>query len=76
MSHAQQVVYDLKSLVTSGKVNSCYVHYGLELTLSVVAEEGHERDDAGRCGVQGEFVPKYAVLLDEFGKALNKVGTI
>lgn len=76
MSHAQEIVHDLESLVPGREIDGSYIHYGLELTLGVVAKEGQERNDAGRCSVQGELVLEYAVLLDEFGEALNQVGAI
>lgn len=69
--HAEEMVDDLEALVTLREIYSADVHARLVLALGVVAEEGEDRDGAGRGYVERELVFEDGELLHVFGKTLE-----
>lgn len=63
---AEEVISNLEPFLPFGKVNTTDVHYSLELTLSVVAQERKHGNEAGRCGVDCQFIFEDRKLLNEF----------
>jgi hypothetical protein len=76
VSHAQEIVHNFESLITSGEIYCRYVHRSLKLALGVVSEEGQKRYDARWSGIQSKLVFENAVLLNEFGETLDEVGPV
>lgn len=76
MSHAQEVVDDLKPLVASRKINRRDIHHSLELALRMVSKEVQGWDNARWSSVESELVLINAVLLDEFRKALDEIRAV
>ena len=70
---AQQMVHHLEPFVPLRKVDGGDVHDALELALRVIPEEGEDRNDARRSGVERELVLEHRELLHEFGQTLDEI---
>ena len=72
----EQVVDNLKALITGGEVDTSNVGDLGELSSSVVLQEAHNGKDTGGSSVNGKLILPDSELLDVFGQAGHDVLSI
>ena len=70
------MVHNLEPLVTLRVVGTTDINTALELALRVVPQESENRNNCARGNIEREFVLINRELLNKFGKALHKVGSV
>jgi len=76
LGEAEEVIHDLKPLVALRVVSTTDINATLELALRVVPQEDENGNNCARGNMEREFVLINRELLNKFGKALHKVGSV
>lgn len=73
---AEQVVYDLETLLSLGEIYGSDINNTLELTLRMVSQKGENRHYCRGCDVEDEFILEDRKLLNELWKTLGQIRAV
>ena len=76
MREAEEVIHDLKPLVSFWIVSTADINTALKLALRMVPQECENGDNRARGDVEGEFVFVNRELLNKLGETLRKVASV